>query len=637
MILLAVALAQAVATPAAATLQSQFELANAAFEAKKWKDALERFAAIEGRPGASERTIGIARLRKGIALANTGHDDDAQQTLRSGLALTTREDEAVTEFRVSAALELGKIEKSHFDYSAARRSLELILRETSDPAYSLAALLEIVPVVMFADSDAALNYAHQAVKIAADHHAAAPIDARAHDLLGRVLLNRGDVPAAIEEFKIAVKELGGVTTSSDTNDVVVRSDLAIAHLLAKHEHEARDLMAMAGAGRSPKTLVAPVAQPDLPACGGTLQPNDTAIVEFAVGDDGRVLYAQPIYASRPGDGAVDFAKAVGNWSWRADQIASVPAFYRTGLRVELRCSTAPQRPPALSALRPDLDRWLAARGVPPLSETVQLRRLLEQLDRSAATGTDSVALMPALIAVGESRAVENTLRADAWNRAVAVANAERAPIAATSYLRGFEILTTKPWSPGRAGQLTRAANSPDVASNARARAALLLAGVDLLSSARQGDAAGVLQTIIADTRLDPKDPLRIGALVRLSSIQARKGDLDAARSAYLSTGLSSQQCALFDASPLMKSFGLDGADYPLAAQQRAVSGWTQVEFDIQANGQTANQRAIISYPPFVFSEAVVIGLQRSRFDQSYRPDGGLGCGGAHYFVNFLSN
>jgi hypothetical protein len=59
----------------------------------------------------------------------------------------------------------------------------------------------------------------------------------------------------------------------------------------------------------------------------------------------------------------------------------------------------------------------------------------------------------------------------------------------------------------------------------------------------------------------------------------------------------------------------------------ASKGWVTTEFDIDAAGRTANQRAIIAYPPFVFEQASVGIVKGARFEQRYRPEGGLGCAG----------
>jgi hypothetical protein len=66
-----------------------------------------------------------------------------------------------------------------------------------------------------------------------------------------------------------------------------------------------------------------------------------------------------------------------------------------------------------------------------------------------------------------------------------------------------------------------------------------------------------------------------------------------------------------------------------------VSGWTRIEFDILPTGETTNRRAVISYPPFSFGDVTVQAMARARYTQTYRPEGGLGCGGATLQFRFL--
>lgn len=69
--------------------------------------------------------------------------------------------------------------------------------------------------------------------------------------------------------------------------------------------------------------------------------------------------------------------------------------------------------------------------------------------------------------------------------------------------------------------------------------------------------------------------------------------------------------------------------------QWGFEGWTLTEFDISAEGKVLNARPILSYPPFVFSKAGAQTIAGARYAKSYRPDGGLGCGGSAQRVKFL--
>jgi outer membrane biosynthesis protein TonB len=123
------------------------------------------------------------------------------------------------------------------------------------------------------------------------------------------------------------------------------------------------------------------------------------------------------------------------------------------------------------------------------------------------------------------------------------------------------------------------------------------------------------------------DPIRVGALARLSSLELAAGNVPAAQAAFQATGLTAQQCALIDAGPGMKRSGAQSSDFPREAMQWGFEGWATIEHDVAADGRTLNQRAVIAYPPFVFSEAATGIIKETRYEQSYRPDGSLGCGG----------
>ena len=122
--------------------------------------------------------------------------------------------------------------------------------------------------------------------------------------------------------------------------------------------------------------------------------------------------------------------------------------------------------------------------------------------------------------------------------------------------------------------------------------------------------------------------------MRLASLEARKGDLDAARASYQKTGLSAQQCSLVDARPTFSRIPSLANAFPLEAQRWGFEGWVRTEFDISADGATLNQRAVIAYPPFVFRDAAVGVTKDLRFTQTYRPEGGPGCNGAQQSINF---
>jgi len=92
------------------------------------------------------------------------------------------------------------------------------------------------------------------------------------------------------------------TAKIDPMDAAARSDAAIAFLLGGNADEARRYMAYTGAGRMKKGSFDPAAEMRSPDCGGDagLKPNDVAVVEFNIADDGTIERARPIYAAGGG-------------------------------------------------------------------------------------------------------------------------------------------------------------------------------------------------------------------------------------------------------------------------------------------------------------------------------------------------
>jgi tetratricopeptide (TPR) repeat protein len=648
MILVAWLLAQAAvpAVPAsqlkpATTLQAQFEQATAALLAKQWDAALTDFRAIEARPQLSQRTRSIVAMREGQALDRLERPE-AADTIRKGLSLAASDDVTLRDDRLSSYLTLGGIEHGDFDYIAARHDFEAALALSDDPISQLATLMSLANVTMFDDDGAALGYVDQALQLTLTHKVDATIDGRLHDLRGRVLMNHGDFAGALIDFNVALKDFGGLTTKTDMDDVAVRSDLTLAYLLTKNSTKARDYLGMTGEGRAPdNAMLHGPADADLPTCGGDIKPDDAVVVEFGIGGDGNVLYARPVYVSRPGPVALEFARAVYGWSWAPKELKQVPEFYRIAARLELRCSTAPDRPSPIALLRSDVDAWQVARHLTPMSEDKDVHaiaRLKAKLADRDKAGPDDIGVIPLLIAVAQSPATSYEDSRAFYVRAGAIAAADHAPAAVLTY---FAVRGAMPLSGKRReieaynAVLARLLNTPSVVDDARSAATVRLM---LAQSRRSRDpvtAAVYLDAIVADHRLDARDPLRVGALLQLASIKAQQSDLAAAQRFYQQTGLDDQQCALVDAEPVRVSGRTVGEeDYPQEARDWGISGWAKTEFDIKADGSPDHVRTVMAYPPFIFGRPIERVVSHMKYTQTYRPQGGLGCGGESYQEGF---
>jgi outer membrane biosynthesis protein TonB len=82
-----------------------------------------------------------------------------------------------------------------------------------------------------------------------------------------------------------------------------------------------------------------------------------------------------------------------------------------------------------------------------------------------------------------------------------------------------------------------------------------------------------------------------------------------------------------DSEPRLSRRSGSSADFPNEALRWGFSGWAKIEFDISAEGATLGPRPVTVYPPFVFGPAAAKIVERYRYDPTFRPGGGLGCGG----------
>ena len=170
---------------------------------------------------------------------------------------------------------------------------------------------------------------------------------------------------------------------------------------------------------------------------------------------------------------------------------------------------------------------------------------------------------------------------------------------------------------------------PVYANDPQARGAARL----LLADAVKGkdDRLVLLRQVADDAGLARNDPLKVGALVRIASIEQQQDNDDKARAAFERSGLAANQCAIIDAAPRLVRAG---GTYPQEARQWGFEGWVTTQFDIAADGKVLNERAILSYPPFVFDKAGTETVAGARYSKTYRPDGGIGCGARTQAVVF---
>jgi Flp pilus assembly protein TadD len=598
--------------------------------------ALVAWQSLEKRVANNRRTHAIVLVREGAVLQRLDRVDEAATAIRAGLVDLPTADATLAADRYLAHMQLGQIASSDLDYTDAAVEFTAAGKEAGSDAERLAALAAFVETDMFIDPDAASAAQGRAEAMLTTAQTPKETRATFAELRGLLLLNTGKFKEAKAASMRAVELFGGLTPATKLNDVQARSDVAIAAMLQGDADTAHEYMAYTGAGRLTTGSFDPAIVMKAPDCGGDagLKPDDMAVVEFSLANNGSVLATTPIYSTRNGAVALAFARAVQAWSWTPAQVKQLPPFFRFFARVEMRCSTSFDRPSARDAVRQSFDAWLARQGatIPdaPASDALALPQQRAVLTTALASDPNGAAALVASRAILVNRVAPRDERHIVAQRALGVADRLHVPPLARLWL-DLENRETDGSAFGKkwARELTTMISESPYRDDPSAHAALLL----LVSNTLRGDAErAMLDQVANEASLPANDPFRVAALVRIASLDQQKGDVGAARDAYQQTGLSAEQCALVDSPPHLLS---SGGSYPLEATRWGFEGWTQTQFDVDADGKVTNGRAIISYPPFVFTKAGTATMTGAKYSKTFRPDGGLGCGGLSARVRFV--
>ncbi|WP_375395107.1 hypothetical protein [uncultured Sphingomonas sp.] len=627
----------AIAQQTAMTVQQQFEAAATA-TAGDDKVAALAWTALEQRVAKNPRSLAIVHIRESDVLLALDRKDEAAAAARAGLAVLAPSDASLAEDRFLAQSMLGRIAREALDYASAVEAYRAAEATAILPGDKLAAALGIANTDIFVDPAGAEAALGRIDALLASNKSDAVVRGQVMRAHGLLYLNQGRFREAQKASASAVELFGGLTEKSDLNDVAVRSDTAIAAMLAGDAETARKYMAYTGAGRIADGSFNPAVQMTPPDCGGEagLKPADLAVVEFSIAEDGSVLQAAPIYAAGGGAVALEFARAATRWSWTPDEVKALPRFFRYRARVEMRCSTAFTRPSIRSAMNDAVIRWLVDKGamVADAPDSSAVSVLPTQRARLAGAPAGRATIAASLPLLNNPIVPADEKHAIAL-RALAAADADGAPPLARLALDLDARESAKAEgrrAKGYAVDLRALLALRPYADDPRARAAIrvsMAAG----GNPRHPDPQmrDWLRQVVDDPALEKTDPLKIAALLQIASIEQRAGDTAAAKVAFDQTGLTADQCALIDAPPAFLSVG---GTFPTEAQRWGFEGWTLTQFDIAANGHVQGQRAIISYPPFIFTKAGEETIGGARYAKSYRPEGALGCGAATQRVKF---
>lgn len=629
------------------TLQQDFDTASANATSGKCQSAVPEFEALEKNTKIRAGSLPAAAIavRKGTCLVKIGRPDDGETAIEAGLPVLEK---AGNDFVVDVAIgrsALGDAALARWDYAGAARAYQSVLA-LQQGKNRLPTLVKLARASAFTGGAAPLAYAEEGLKwLSAEPKPDKDSLAAVHMIHARILLNQGRAQDAYIELKQALALSGGLTSHTTLNEVSLRSDLAMAAMQVGRKDDARLYLAYSGAGRIAKSPFASAVSMDPAICGQEtgLRPEDIAVVEFSIADNGSVAAAQTVY-SRGGQAvAAAFARAVSQWYWRPEDIAAIPPFYRVLTRVELRCSNVLGESPGVNGpIRQRFLEWAKGRFPASTTTTSNLAdavQVAHQYVKDSAGKGDLEGQIAALAWLAYAEPASSQKRVAMADEALVLTGKAAVPQEVVNWIRLVRLGAGEAGSgsPTKAGLYAALALSEDaaVAKDALATNTLRLHATSARRGVQIKEAPALLMTVAQDNRLPEHHPLRQLAWLRLANLTAATGDRTKAQSYFANTGLTAQQCALLGVAPALKRAGVGSEDYPMAALMMGFEGWVRLEFDITADGRTINARPIVAYPPLVFVDAATGMMKDFRYEASYTPDNHLACSANRETIRFV--
>lgn len=665
-------LAQAtIAAPAPTTLQQDYEAAQAALDARRTGEARQRFEALLKRipAGSKSRSAHIFRARLGAALVLDSQPEAALPHLEQAIAFFGGASAADTEERAMALHDRARAREAMGQFRAAAedlRAVQALAVYPKDGPLDMGLRAMLARVLLWSEPALAGKLVDELLALPQGTDPLGKTQtAYLQALRGRAELVQGHPDAALGWFQKAGKSAGGTTTMRvSLSDVRVRADLALAHHLAGNTLAHQKAVAYSGAGSLVAAGFNLAAFTPLPDCAPAtgLDPRDVAVIEFAIGDDGRVRGATPVYA-KAADGRLNaadrgpaslFTDALRHWTWNETDVAKLDSFWRQSVRVELRCRTGRAGDPIMAGFDAEAEALAAAWQLPPLSLTPNFSLALAEsramLARDeAALGQDAKALVVPLGLIAWNPAAPEAERVAAQKRRVALLARHQAPpdllVREKARLALMEVDARDMRDRGADLAAREAALTPLLAEQEAARPDsrttqwIRLELAELAEWRKTPDRARRhLDRIVAtpEDRLGKADPIRTAALLRLSNIAAAARDTEAAASALAATGLTPEQCALVDVKPLPQNQSVSARTFPEEARRWGSQGYARLAFDITADGVPTNIRTIVAAPPFVFGPASEQALARFRYKPVFRPGNTLGCADSTQTFRFMT-
>jgi tetratricopeptide (TPR) repeat protein len=633
------------------SLQQRFDMATAAYDKNDCATALPLLDALAADPHVKPTSVAAAVImaHRGACLVRTGETDRGEPLLVAGLAAMRPHASDLALDVADAENTLGALAATRWDHDGALAHFDAALALQKDGARSVT-LQRIALLTAFDGDNRAIDAANEGLRL----ESAKPAPdkgmlAQWHLLLGRAMLNRGQVKAGQAELEAALKLTGGMRSQISQFDAGLRQDLAQAALLAKQTEDARRYMAYSGAGHAGSASFGSAARMDSPDCGPEtgLSPDDVGVVQLVIGESGDVLATQTVYSTGNYAKASAFSRAAADWHWKPEDAAKMPAFFRATARVELRCSRGTGGLTPDAPLKEAIAAWAQqARLALPMGQDGWSPWLAAA--ESARQGGKTAAELAARVMLAEADLRPDAEQLASIDRGLVVAQDASLPPAVRNAARVLltahrvDIITSAKQSSRVTLRDTRSypalqalATEPAIAADPLARnASMLLALPRRPLPADQANATAVLQRVAADADLPAHHPLRQFALLRLANQAASQGQLDEAQRLFAQTGLTQEQCALIGPKPALTAINTGSTAFPMDAARWGFEGWVRSEYDILADGHTAGLRAVASYPPFVFDDAAHSMLAKARYQASYRPENGAACSANRETIRF---
>ncbi|WP_158442037.1 energy transducer TonB [Novosphingobium sp. B-7] len=637
------------------SLQQRFDAATAAYDKNDCAAALPLLDALATDPHVKPGSLPAAMImaHRGACQVRTGQADTGEPLLVAGLAAMRPHATEVALDVADAENVLGTVAASRWDHDGALAHFDAALALQRDQARG-GTLQRIALLTAFDGDNRAIDAANEGLRLEmAKPKPAKTMLAQWHMLLGRTLLNRGQIKAAKAELDTALDLSGGLRDQISAFDSGLRQDLAQAALLTKRTEDARRYMAYSGAGHAGGTNFGSAATMEAPDCGAEtgLTPDDMAVVQLVISQSGDVLASETVYSVGNYAKASAFARAAANWRWKPEDAAKMPTFFRATARVELRCTrgdgglapNAPARDAILAwahqaglTLPAEKDAWSSwlktaesARQSGNAAAELAARAILGDIDLRPEA--DELASIDRGLALAQDASLPLSVPPSVRNAARVLLVWDRATI-----LKRRKLPSSAPARDDVEFPVLQAlAAEPAIAADPLARnTSLLLALPRRRSGSGKAAASAILQRVASDSGLPDHHPLRQFALLQLANDAADKGRLDEAQRLFAETGLNQEQCALIGPKPALQAINDSFTAFPEEAAQWGFEGWVHSEYDILADGRTAGVRALASYPPFVFDQAAEKMLAGARYQASYRPQNGAACSANRETIRF---